>query len=483
MPALDNSAATNAQSLLNGIDYGAVIGAPLTAAVKAQVMAAQSTADFIQQVGFNAKTGEVNNVEFIYQRDGEMVKLIVPLLSIVPIPALEITQVQINFKASINASASQASENSKSTDVAAGLDGSAKVGFGPFSANVNFKASVSSKSASKATQDSRYSVEYTQEIGITAQQAGMPAGLATVLSILSNAATGTSVNGEVQVSPALASVSLSNPDSMQTIELLLRNGSGLNVTNAPVTITAQVFAPDATTQGFRALTAGGPGDDKDPLSALFLAMGPVGVNPVRLSELAKASFRTNSEGRLPLLLWADPKRASLLQGHKFQLDFEANVGTDAQPNAQHFSLPIAVTGTLPLPPASAGLKGDSVDLPAKGSEKASFVATATRADGSAAAGIDVTAAVSGGDLQDKLQVAPTNPTEQTDKDGKKSFTVSWKDSKSPGEAGKTGTVTLSATIDGSLVTTTVMVAAVAAPEALGPGAGRPMLSAAAGPAE
>jgi hypothetical protein len=50
---VDNSPAQSAQSLLNGIDYAALIGGPLQAAIKAQAMAANSTWEFIQQVGLN----------------------------------------------------------------------------------------------------------------------------------------------------------------------------------------------------------------------------------------------------------------------------------------------------------------------------------------------------------------------------------------------------------------------------------------------
>lgn len=471
MPALDNSAATNAQSLLNGIDYGAVIGAPLTAAVKAQVMAAQSTADFIQQVGFNARTGEVNNVEFIYQRDGEMVKLIVPLLSIVPIPALEITQVQINFKASINASASQASENAQSTDVAAEMGGSAQVGWGPFSARVDFKASVSSKSSSKATQDSRYSVEYTQEIGVTAQQAGMPAGLATVLNILSNAATGTSLNGRVQVSPALGSVSLSNPGMMQTVELLLRNGSGLNVANAPVTVSAKMYASDQLTLGYRAL---GAEEATDPLSAVFVALGPAGADPVRLSDVGSAKFRTNSDGKLPLLVWVDPQNASLLQGHKFQLDFEANVGTEAQPNAQRFSLPFTVVGALPAVPGK--LAGAGVELVTTAGASAILTVTAAEGDGTPAEGVPVTARVTAGTLKDKIKLTPQGDG-NTSSEGKASFKVEWIGN--PGAAGETATVAVAATIDEIPAETQVTVTAKADATRIG---ARPTLRVSAGPA-
>lgn len=238
--ALDTIAAKSAQSLLNGIDYSALIGGPLEAAIKAQAMAAMSTWQFIQQVGLSDKDAQgkrtATTVSFIYQKDGELVQLIVPILTIVPIPLIIIDEVNIEFKANINASASQTTEDSTSETVAAEASAEASVGWGPFSLSAKFQASYSSKKDSKATQDSRYSVEYTQDVRVHASQAGVPAGLATVLNILSNAATGTSINGKLSHSPAVGSLSVDSPDGFQTINIKAVSGDGLNLQNIPVTI-------------------------------------------------------------------------------------------------------------------------------------------------------------------------------------------------------------------------------------------------------
>src|SRR5262249_34290876 len=158
--ALDNAAAQNAQSLLNGIDYSALIGAPLQAAITAQAMAAKSTWEFIKEVGLTGPDDkkEAGNVNFTYISNGMVQRLNVPILVIVPIPLIEVTEIAIDFKANINASASQATEDSSSSQLAAEAEAEAKVGWGPFSLTARFKASYSSKQDSKATQDSRYSV-------------------------------------------------------------------------------------------------------------------------------------------------------------------------------------------------------------------------------------------------------------------------------------------------------------------------------------
>jgi hypothetical protein len=110
----------------------------------------------------------------MYQRDGEMVKLIVPLLTIVPVPLIVIDEVSIDFTANINASASSTTEDAKSEDIGGELEAEGKIGWGPFSLSAWMKASYSSKQSSKATQDSRYSVEYTQVVKVHATRRTCP---------------------------------------------------------------------------------------------------------------------------------------------------------------------------------------------------------------------------------------------------------------------------------------------------------------------
>jgi hypothetical protein len=228
---VDTTPAQSATSLLNGIDYSALIGGPLQAAVTAQAMAANSTWDFIQQVGLNPVDAEGNrtaiNVTFLYQKDGELVKMIVPLITIVPIPLIVVNEIAIDFTANINASASSTTEDSSATDIGGELSAEGKIGWGPFSLTARVKASYSSKQASKATQDSRYSVEYTQRVSVKAGQADVPAGLATVLNILSTAATGASRNGELLVSPAQVTVVEKDVAARQQIQLRAKNSNGL----------------------------------------------------------------------------------------------------------------------------------------------------------------------------------------------------------------------------------------------------------------
>lgn len=198
--SIDTTPSQVATNALQGIPFSQIIGSPLKAAIEAQTMAAQTTWKFIQEVGLNTdENGQKSavNVSFDFLQNGKMARLNVPLLTIVPIPYIAINTIDIAFKAKINAESSTHTEASDSEEMAAGGSLSASVGWGPFSAKLEASASYSSKKDSKATQDSKYSVEYTLDIAVKAGQDSMPAGLARVLDILNNSLSVNQPKGEL----------------------------------------------------------------------------------------------------------------------------------------------------------------------------------------------------------------------------------------------------------------------------------------------
>lgn len=247
--AIDTTPSQVATSALQAIPFGSIIGGPLKACIEAQAMAAQTSWQFIQEVGLNTnpETGEKEavNVSFQFLQNGRMAQLNVPLLTIVPIPYIAIQNVDINFKANISASSSSVQENSSSQALDVGAEAHAKAGWGPFSVEASMKANYSSKKDSKATQDSRYSVEYTMDVAVKAGQDSMPAGLAKVLELLGS------------------SLDVSDPDG--TLEVSARN---LKLTDGKATLIATyknskgVFEPEAV------LLDGNPGKVSDD-SVLF----------------------------------------------------------------------------------------------------------------------------------------------------------------------------------------------------------------------
>ena len=90
-----------------------LLGAPLYALIQAETYAANATAEFIEQVGFEAPAptadqtppqefGKLRTISFQQERratdgEGALYKVEVPLLSILPIPALQIKEAELEF--------------------------------------------------------------------------------------------------------------------------------------------------------------------------------------------------------------------------------------------------------------------------------------------------------------------------------------------------------------------------------------------------
>lgn len=242
---IDTTPSTVATTALQSIPFETLIGGPLDAAIKAEAKAAETSWTFIKEVGLQEVNGQKKavTVDFIYTSNGREVKLIVPLLAIVPIPYISVDNITIDFKANISASSTVAQEDTSSQAIDAGGEGEVKVGWGPFSADIKFHANYSSKKDSKATQESKYSVEYTMDIHVGASQADMPAGLASVLNILQSSITPTIPHANLQVSPKIINIDPSK-DVDYTVNITAFDNQGLRSKNSELTI-----ALDAPTSG------------------------------------------------------------------------------------------------------------------------------------------------------------------------------------------------------------------------------------------
>ncbi|MBO6045468.1 MAG: DUF2589 domain-containing protein [Bacteroidales bacterium] len=208
------AASNAATSALKSIPFENIIGAPLEACIRAQQSAAQSTVDFINAVGLQEVTtkdeegNESTRVEAIYVsfqfiQGGRMVQMNVPLLSIVPIPYIAINTIDINFKANITAATTNTAEDSSTEDKTKKEDYAHTHKYNGWrvknTSSSNISAQVSSKKDSKATQESKYSVEYTIDVAVHASQDSMPAGMAKVLEMIGTAMDLCSADGEIYV--------------------------------------------------------------------------------------------------------------------------------------------------------------------------------------------------------------------------------------------------------------------------------------------
>ena len=177
-----------------GLDMGQLIGAPLDAAANASIMLARGTADFISQVGFD-KDGKTRTSSFAYQRktvndDGtsnlESMNVEIPLLAIVPIPNLQIDEVNVIFDMEVK----QSEKSDKSLDIGASLTGS--LGWGPFKVSVTGSVSAHESNTRSSDNSAKYHVD------VRATNHGTPEGLSRVLDMISAGISPSLVSSELR---------------------------------------------------------------------------------------------------------------------------------------------------------------------------------------------------------------------------------------------------------------------------------------------
>ena len=278
---VDKAFVSDSINLLGKISFDELIGNPLRAAVKAQRDLAKETLSYIREEGIKVDEngqGQITYVTMNFIRDGKQVKMRVPLLTLMPVPRLSISTMSYTFKAKVNAmSGVVASVGSGGTPINAGIstgegsksaapakpttDPSAKgnngkTGEKPAASTDNSAASTenpaassnktaasatgakptisttptmsvgySSKKDSGATRDSRYSVETTMDISITASEGEMPRGIDRLLGVLDDSTEVIDPKGTLQVSADR--ISLVN--NYGAISVSYRNGKGAYV--------------------------------------------------------------------------------------------------------------------------------------------------------------------------------------------------------------------------------------------------------------
>jgi hypothetical protein len=163
-----------------GLDMKQLIGGPLGATADASIVLANSTADFINKVGFDAN-GNVRTAAFKYQKrsvneDGtsnlDEMKVDVPMLAIVPIPNLQVDEVNILFDMEVK----QSEREDKSFDVGATLSGSMNLGI--IKVNISGNVSVHNSNTRSSDNSAKYHVD------VRATNHGTPEGLARVLDMM-----------------------------------------------------------------------------------------------------------------------------------------------------------------------------------------------------------------------------------------------------------------------------------------------------------
>lgn len=163
-----------------GLDMKQLIGGPLSAAAESSTLLANSTADFINKVGFD-KNGKLVTVAFGYERrsvneDGttnlDEMKVAVPMLAIVPIPNLQIDEVNILFDMEVKQSEKTESEMDLSASASASLN------LGLFKVSISGSVSAHQSQTRSSDNSAKYHVD------VRATNHGVPEGLARVLDMM-----------------------------------------------------------------------------------------------------------------------------------------------------------------------------------------------------------------------------------------------------------------------------------------------------------
>ncbi|MCQ2231107.1 MAG: DUF2589 domain-containing protein [Paludibacteraceae bacterium] len=162
---MDNNVMKVANSAFESIPFENLIGSPLCACVNAQREAAKTTLDYIKEMGFDTITNERNEEEFSvamisfeFIQNGNKRRMLVPLISVVPIPYLQIDNVNIRFTAEVTA---------HTEDI-----------FNAKISNVRYNAEENSGSG----------LDYKAlvDVDVRASSSSMPAGLAKMLQLFEN---------------------------------------------------------------------------------------------------------------------------------------------------------------------------------------------------------------------------------------------------------------------------------------------------------
>ena len=300
---------------MESLDMSKLIGAPINAAVEAHYNAAKKMLGCINDIG--VKDGTVAVVTFSFFKNGKMAKMTIPLLTLVPITAMRIKEMTYDFKIKFTADTSinlttgaestfsygaaikdeqnpskkkageenatdpnaakpqQKGENTggqtNSTDTATTPTPAAQKPSSTAVADAvknsvraepTFGASFSSKKDSKATQDSKYSVESSMDIGITVvSDDNLPGGISKMLQILNDAISVYNPKGELNVSSSLVQLA----DGYAVINATYLDGEG---NSAPDKISCKYEGTEKDAPKVTVLNTG------DGVQLLFNAPGP-----------------------------------------------------------------------------------------------------------------------------------------------------------------------------------------------------------------
>jgi hypothetical protein len=200
-----------------------LLGAPLYALIEAETYAAEATADFIERVGFESAAGgtqgdgsarnlgRLRTLSFQQERRdtrgrAASYKVEVPLLSILPIPALQIREAELEFFVKIVDMVQQGqrrrSSNRETAPDAEPNQPADPAGRSPIteSGRVDFKTMMG-RGQTGGERPSRSGLDMQVHVKIKVAQADTPAGLSRLFNLMEQSISSTPLPDEKEETP------------------------------------------------------------------------------------------------------------------------------------------------------------------------------------------------------------------------------------------------------------------------------------------
>lgn len=178
----------NVANKFRGLPIGELIAAPLKAVADSQKQLALTTYEYIMQVGFNEGTtegqkGDLRTVDFKLNRPLKTggtaeINVKAPFLSIVPIPSIMVTDVNIDFQMEVTDT--ETTKTNTSGEVSTDISGN----YGWFFAKTQVKVAGKVSSSRENTRTTNQTAKY--QVHVTARQHPPTEGLSKLMDILSS---------------------------------------------------------------------------------------------------------------------------------------------------------------------------------------------------------------------------------------------------------------------------------------------------------
>lgn len=177
------------EQALAAIPFHAILGGPLQAAVQAQTLAAGETLRFVHSLvgsgssaaGAGPSQG-VQTVPFDFESMSNILtdslELNVPLISLVPIPYLEVSSLNVQFNAQLSSQEHTQDTNTFNTQATDSGGGNWLIG------KTNFTATISDQNV--WTDQGAENRQYSLQVTLQATQSALPGGLSKVLQMVDN---------------------------------------------------------------------------------------------------------------------------------------------------------------------------------------------------------------------------------------------------------------------------------------------------------